>query len=668
MQYAILGKTGLKVSRLGFGCMRLPMKSHTEVDRDIAIPLLRRGFELGINYFDTAVGYCAGDSQRVLGETMEDIRDQVILSTKNHHYDKADKAGWWKNLEDSLERLRVDCIDVYNLHMLNYERFEASVAGEDGLYKELLKAKEQGLIKHICHSFHGSNESLMKCIDTGLFESITVQYNLLDRHLEEGIAYAHEKGLGVTIMGPVGGGRLGSSSDAALGLADGVKSTPELALRFVLSNPNVTIALSGMQNMQQLEENVATVSSLGELTREDHARIEAAERERKELLGLYCTGCGYCMPCPEGVDIPANLEILNLERVFGLTDHAKAKYASLVGKAALCRLCGKCLEECPQDIDIPTRLAEAVAVLDERAGSVAGWGELRGGARDADTGLLKLNVRYNLKNFTDQAQKVRVEFHSHYEDQVQPDALEIDDLKAYARRHRDLDVLVTPPLETLTLDAELQYGNSHVAEHLHYVVTTAQKADGYELDPRARRSGAVHAPSPLHPIHTSDQSSEGHSFDFAAAYDDENLYVWIDVEEDLLCPATEPIKGRMKADNVCIFLDGRSSRDQGKGGYGDGVMRVTIYPPADQDAEPQVIASNDAELQARLVRMPLGYRVDCAIPWSVFSQVDGTPGVIGFDVVVNSYDAEGSDVLRLAWTGRSNQERDPGAFGKLLMA
>ena len=145
MQYATLGNTGLKVSRLGFGCMRLPMINQNTVDREKAIPMLHRAVELGITYFDSAVMYCGGDSQRVLGEAMERIRDKVIISTKNHHYDKADKAAWWKNLEDSLESLRTDHIDVYNFHGLNYERYEKAVGGEDGLYKEMLKAKEKVL-------------------------------------------------------------------------------------------------------------------------------------------------------------------------------------------------------------------------------------------------------------------------------------------------------------------------------------------------------------------------------------------------------------------------------------------------------------------------------------------------------------------------------------------
>jgi predicted aldo/keto reductase-like oxidoreductase len=610
--------------------------------------------------------YCGHDSERVLGEAMEGIRDQVVLSTKNHHYDKGDVAGWWKNLEDSLELLRTDCIDVYNVHGLNYEGYESSFAGEDGLYKQLLKAKEQGLIRHICHSFHGSCESLKKMVDTALFDSVTCQYNLLDRHLEEGIAYAAEHGMGVVIMGPIGGGRLGYPSEKAAELVGEVKSTPELALRFVLSNPSVTVALSGMGTMQMLEENVETVSRAGDLSEEDHGRIEGAIQERKQLMGLYCTGCGYCMPCPEGVDIPKNFEFLNLERVFGLTDHARATYASLGGKAALCRLCGKCVEPCPQDLDIPARLAEAVAVLDERAGSVTGWSELRG-ASAGERGMLDVQMRYHLKNFTDQAQKVEVEFQPHGEDQVAPDRFALDELKPYGRRHKDVRVEVRPPLEALSLDAVLTFDSSHMLEHLHHVVTVAPRADSYEPDAGRRRAGTHHVPSPLHPIHHSDQPAKGHSFDFAAAFDEAKLYVYADVEDDLLCAADEEVKGRTRADSLTVFLDGRAADRIGRGGYEDGVMRVSVYPPADEDGEPQVKASNEADVEVRLDRTPFGYRVDCAIPWQVFSQCEGTPHVIGFDVALSSYDEEGKNRLQLSWTGRSGQERNPGAFGKLLL-
>ncbi len=514
MQYVTLGKTGLKVSRLGFGCMRLPMKGETGVDRELTIPMLRRAHELGINYFDTAVGYSRGDSQRVLGEAFEGMRDKVILSTKNPHYHKNDKDGWWKNLEDSLERLRTDYIDVYSFHDMRYDKYQNEVLGDDGLYKEMLKAREQGLIRHICYSFHGKVEELIEAVDSGLFESMTVQYNLIDRHLEEGIAHAASKGMGVVIMGPVGGGRLGSPDGKTAELIGGAKSTPELALRFVLSNGNVTVALSGMSTMQQLEENVETVSKAGELTEKDFRKIDAAVEERRKLSGLYCTGCNYCLPCPSGVDIPANFEILNLERVFGLTEHARKRYAQLAGKAAICAACGKCLEPCPQEIDIPSRLGELVTLFDERAGKVTGWGELRGGS--LEEGLLNLKLRFFLKNFTDRPQKARVEFLTHGEDQVWPSSMEFETLKPFARKQKDVRLTVPYPALAYDLDAVVKYDGAELTEHLCDMVLGATRVEAHSLDASEKREGTTHVPSPLHPVHATEQSPEGHSLDFAA--------------------------------------------------------------------------------------------------------------------------------------------------------
>ena len=663
MQYTTLGKTGLEVSRLGFGCMRLPMKTQSEVDRDLAIPMLHRGVELGITYFDTAVGYCSGDSQRVLGEAMVGMRDKIIISTKNHHYDKTDKKGWWKNLEDSLERIRTDHLDIYNFHGMNFERFESSLDGEDGLYREVLKAKEQGMIRHICHSFHGSLESLKKCVDTGLFEVVTLQYNLLDQSLEEGITYAAEHGMGVVVMGPVGGGRLGYPSGKAHEIAGEVKSTPELALRFVLSNQSVNIALSGMSTMQQLEENVETISNLGELSAEDHGRIEAAVEERKKLAGLYCTGCNYCLPCPDAVDIPANFEILNLDRVFGLSEHAKARYASLGGKAALCRQCGKCVELCPQELDIPTRLGEAVALLDSRSGSVAGWGELLGGS-PAENGLTKIEMRYHLKNFTENRyDDVEVNLHSHGEEQVIPPRFTIGNLKGFARRHKDIEILLHPPVTPLSIDSLIGFDGSHTLEHLYHIVAGARKSgDGSGIE---RPQGTYHVPGPVHPVHATEHGSSNHSFDFAVSYDDENLIVWAEVEDDMLFPLKER-SGRMQADCLRIWLDGRKSDELGLGGGNvDGVVNITIYPQPGDVAF--IHPSKEMEIESVSQNTGTGCVVRCAIPWSAFNQQDTLPRIVGFDCVLLSYDSEGKQAVEMSWSGRGGQGRDTSQLGKLLL-
>jgi len=362
MNYAMLGSTGLKVSRLGFGAMRLPMKDD-RVDRELAIPMIHRAFEGGVNYIDTAVGYCNQDSQRAVGAALKGWRDRIVVSTKNPYYGEEEK-DWWQNLEDSLERLQVDYIDIYNTHGVRWSRYEEHVAPR--VSKWLARARDQGLIRHICTSFHDSNEALRNLIDTGFYASITLQYNMLDRQLEDGMAYAKEKGVGIVVMGPVGGGRLGTPNPELEGLVPNISRIPELALRFVLSNPNVTVALSGMSTMQHVEENLAVAS--------DERALDAGERQiineqldrLKEMADTYCTGCNYCQPCPEEVNIPRIFKTYNDARVYGLSDHARRQYARWRERlpdggmqADACVECGECEEACPQNIPIREQLKEA---------------------------------------------------------------------------------------------------------------------------------------------------------------------------------------------------------------------------------------------------------------------------------------------------------------------
>ena len=366
MIYRELGKTGYKVSQLGFGAMRLPMVGEGEdarIDRELAIPMLHAAFDAGLNYVDTAVGYCNADSQRVVGEALKGYRDKIVLSTKNHEYD--DEAVWWQNLEDSLERLQVDSIDIYNHHGINWVRYTENV--EPRLSKLMQKALDQGLIRHIATSFHDTNENLINLVNTGYVEVITLQYNMLDRQLEEGIALAHERGIGIVVMGPVAGGRLGVDSDVLKALVPGVEQVPELALRFVLSNPNVSVALSGMSTMQHVQENVAVASDGRALTEEDLSTIEAQMARLKAMADLYCTGCEYCLPCPQGVNIPHIFVKYNEARVYGLWDAAREAYQAWTRvsgeRADACVECALCEEKCPQHIPIREQLKEAHQAL-----------------------------------------------------------------------------------------------------------------------------------------------------------------------------------------------------------------------------------------------------------------------------------------------------------------
>jgi predicted aldo/keto reductase-like oxidoreductase len=309
------------------------------------------------------VFYCNQDSQRALGEALAGgRRERVVLSTKNHEY--ADEKTWWTNLENSLERLRTSYIDVYNHHGISWQRYTEAV--EPRVSKWMQKAKEQKLIRHICTSFHDNNDGLMQLVRSGYPDVITLQYNMLDRQLSEGIALAAERNIGVIVMGPVGGGRLGASSEVLGQLVPGVDRIPELALRFVLANGGVSIALSGMSAMEQVEENCAVASDPAPLSDEQQGQIQTHLDRLQAMAKLYCTGCNYCKPCPNQVDIPAVFSKYNLARVYGLWSEARRQYARMMGQkkaADACIQCGECEPKCPQHLEIRRQLEEAHAAL-----------------------------------------------------------------------------------------------------------------------------------------------------------------------------------------------------------------------------------------------------------------------------------------------------------------
>jgi len=373
LQYRPFGNTGVKISALGFGSMRLPEIEENgtfRIDEEQALPAITRAFELGVNYIDTAYGYCHGNSEIVVGKALKGWRDKVYLSTKMPTWLVKAKGDYRRLLEEQLRKLDVEYIDFYHFHALSQERWDNIVLKYD-LLDEAQKAKDEGLIKHISFSFHDDPEVLKRLVDVGIFSSLLCQYNLLDRANEEAIAYAHEKGLGVVIMGPVAGGRLAASSKNIQKLMQGrAVSTPELALRFVLANSNVSCALSGMTSVKMVEENVQTASMETHLTDDELQRIKMAMEENERLADLYCTGCDYCMPCPNEVNIPLNFRLMNYHRVYGLTEYAQGEYQKigtteqLKGKKAEeCIECGLCEDKCPQHIEIRKQLKETAAAL-----------------------------------------------------------------------------------------------------------------------------------------------------------------------------------------------------------------------------------------------------------------------------------------------------------------
>jgi uncharacterized protein len=277
--------------------------------------------------------------------------------------------GWWERLEISLERMQTDHIDFYKIvHGLSWDVYER-VYGPV-LHEQALKAKEQGIIGHIVCSCHDTPENMIKLLETGVLEGMLLQYNLLDRRNEEVLARAYELGIGIEIMGPVGGGRLGMESEKMQALVPGVASTAELALRFVLANPHVSIAFSGMNTEQQIRENCAIASREEALSADELAGIEKALVENQRLAELYCTGCEYCLPCPQNVGIPRIFSAMNMHRVWGMTSHAKEMYARLGPEnrnghmpADACVECGECEGKCPQNIKIIEQLKESHEAL-----------------------------------------------------------------------------------------------------------------------------------------------------------------------------------------------------------------------------------------------------------------------------------------------------------------
>ncbi len=373
MQYRDFGKTGIKISALGFGAMRLPqteVDGKTVFDREEGIRIIQRAFELGVNYVDTAPYYCEKESEIIVGKALKGWRDKVYLSTKNPIED-ASGAHYRERLENSLKKLDADYIDFYHMWGISLDTFNDRINVKDGPLEAALRAKEEGLIRHISFSFHDKPENLLTLIDTGCFETVLCQYNMLDRGNEAAIAHAQEKGLGVVVMGPVGGGRLGEPSPVIKKMMpSGVVSSAELALRFVIANPNVTCALSGMGSMAMVEENTRVASNTAQLSEAELESINLAMLENKKLAELYCTGCNYCMPCPQGVNIPLNFQLMNYHRVYGLTDYARKEFTQ-IGKvdwmkgkdASACIDCGVCETKCPQKIKIRAQLKETVAAL-----------------------------------------------------------------------------------------------------------------------------------------------------------------------------------------------------------------------------------------------------------------------------------------------------------------
>jgi predicted aldo/keto reductase-like oxidoreductase len=374
MIYRKFGNTGEKVSALGFGCMRLPeieKDGKWHIDEDIAIPMLQRAYENGVNYYDNARYYVHGNSERTLGKALKPFRRNVLLSTKIPMDDKIREAGDYRRvLETSLREMDTDYIDFYHFWAISKEIYDNKIVRLK-LLKEALKAKEEGLIRHISFSFHDEPENMKYIIDSAeIFESVLVQYNLLDRSCEKQIAYAARKGLGVAAMGTVGGGRLATPNNLYAKLTGNAPlSTYELAFKFVLGNPGIGCALSGMETMEMLEKNCSVASKDAALSLGEWERIASSMEHLRKLGELYCTGCDYCQPCPAGIGISKIFEMYTYHNVYELSRLASNEFKAYLDNPAEgrtskdCTDCGSCEEKCPQKIKIRRELKKVEEIL-----------------------------------------------------------------------------------------------------------------------------------------------------------------------------------------------------------------------------------------------------------------------------------------------------------------
>jgi predicted aldo/keto reductase-like oxidoreductase len=383
MLYRTVPKTGDKLSILGFGCMRYPSTRTGGVDEERTIRQIRHAIDKGVNYLDTAPVYHMGRSEQVLGKALAGgYREKVRIATKLPHWSVFGREDMDRILNAQLRTLQTDHIDYYLLHSLSKSSFEKLLGL--GVLEFLDTAKKDGRIKNAGFSFHGNTSAFREIVDAYDWEFCQIQYNYLDETSQagtEGLGYAAAKGLAVIIMEPLRGGNLaGRVPETIRKIWDSapVKRTPaEWAFRWVWNHPEVTVVLSGMNDEAHIEENlrIADTALPRSLTEEELATVHRARDEYKRLMKVGCTGCGYCMPCPAGVDIPGCFASYNAYHLFPHDRSGKFQYigrhGGLLGEksnAGLCRQCGKCAKACPQHLPIPALMKEVSREMDGMIG------------------------------------------------------------------------------------------------------------------------------------------------------------------------------------------------------------------------------------------------------------------------------------------------------------
>ena len=384
MQYR-KNKNGADISLLGYGCMRFTRKGNA-IDLEKAQKELAHAIENGVNYFDTA--YIYPGSEAAIGEIFHRLncRERIYIATKLPHYLIKSMDGIEKIFQEELKRLQTDYVDYYLMHMLTdtdtWEKLKAL-----GIEEWIREKKESGQIRNIGFSYHGHTDMFCKLIDVYDWDFTQIQYNYMDEHSQagrKGLYYAAEKKIPVIIMEPLRGGKLVNllPEKAKKLIAEHERgySPAEWAFRWLYDQPEVTCVLSGMNSMEMLEENlrIADETQIGAFTESDFELIDLVKAEIESTVKVGCTGCGYCMPCPKGVDIPETFRCYNNYYAEGKRVAIKEYMQCTLfrknhSNASNCVECGLCEKHCPQHIEIRKELKNAANKLESPVFKFVKW-------------------------------------------------------------------------------------------------------------------------------------------------------------------------------------------------------------------------------------------------------------------------------------------------------
>ena len=374
MLYNELGKSGLEVSRLGFGTMRLPTKgSNDNIDEDEASKMLEYGIENGINLIDTAYPYHSetlegsGNSERFVGKFLKEnsLRDEVLISTKSPSWAIEEKSDFDMYLDEQLEKLQTDYIDIYLLHSLTVPDWE-KVKNLDVL-DFLDEALSSGKVGHVGFSSHIEVDYLIEIIDEyPKWEVVLTQMNYLDEYYQSGIMgldYLKQENIGSMVMEPLRGGRLVNNIPQEVqklwDMAETRRTPVEWAFQYLYNRDDVDCVLSGMNSLDQVKQNIQIASTIDKISQNDQEIIREVARTYRSFLGNRCTRCGYCMPCPHGVDIINCLTEYNIAHMMGDPKASAMQYFTLIdddSRADSCIDCKECIPFCTQMLDIPAEL------------------------------------------------------------------------------------------------------------------------------------------------------------------------------------------------------------------------------------------------------------------------------------------------------------------------